>query len=53
MFKYDATINNNILRELEEAEQQAKETAKIIYELKERVAVLVKVLKKLLGCDIY
>lgn len=43
VFTFDATINNNVLKELEEAERQAKETAKIINELKERVAVLVKV----------
>lgn len=46
MFKYDPTISNNVLRELEEAEMQAKETARIIYELKERVAELVKVKQK-------
>lgn len=43
VFKYDATINNNIVRELDEAEKQAKETAKIIYELKQRVGELLKV----------
>lgn len=43
VFKYDPTISNNVLRELDEAEKQAKDTAQIIYELKERVAELVKV----------
>lgn len=33
-----------MLRELEEAEQQARETANIIYELKQRVSQLLSVI---------
>lgn len=42
MFKFDPAIDAAVLRELEDAEQQAKETAKIIYELKTRVTELLK-----------
>ncbi|KAG5892911.1 hypothetical protein JTB14_006226 [Gonioctena quinquepunctata] len=42
VFKYDAAIDHAVLKELEDAEKQAKETAKIIGELKERVTELSK-----------
>nr|XP_023016569.1 outer dense fiber protein 2 isoform X1 [Leptinotarsa decemlineata] len=42
VFKYDATIDSAVLKELEDAEKQAKETAKIIEELKNRVMELSK-----------
>ncbi|KYB28655.1 outer dense fiber protein 2 [Tribolium castaneum] len=41
-FKFDPAIDAAVLRELEEAEKQAKATAKIIYELKTRVTELLK-----------
>ncbi|KAK4877754.1 hypothetical protein RN001_010260 [Aquatica leii] len=37
---YDPNIDAMVIKELEDAEQQAMETAKIIYELKQRVAQL-------------
>ncbi|KAF5278926.1 hypothetical protein FQR65_LT15485 [Abscondita terminalis] len=37
---YDPNIDAVVIKELEDAEQQAMETAKIIYELKQRVAQL-------------
>ncbi|KAK5642962.1 hypothetical protein RI129_009129 [Pyrocoelia pectoralis] len=37
---YDPNIDSVVIKELEDAEQQAMETAKIIYELKQRVAQL-------------
>ncbi|XP_044269429.1 outer dense fiber protein 2 [Tribolium madens] len=42
IFKFDPAIDAAVLRELEEAEKQAKATAKIIYELKTRVTELLK-----------
>ncbi|XP_025835040.1 myosin-2 isoform X2 [Agrilus planipennis] len=39
-FQYDPTIDAAVLAELEDAERQAMETAKIIYELKQRVGEL-------------
>lgn len=37
------TADASVLRELEEAENEAKETAKIVNELKQRVGQLLKV----------
>ncbi|KAJ8943935.1 hypothetical protein NQ314_009599 [Rhamnusium bicolor] len=41
-FKFDPAIDAAVLKELEDAEKQAKETAKIINELKTRVAELLQ-----------
>lgn len=41
-FKFDPTIDSAVLTELESAEKQAKETAKIICDLRNRVAELLK-----------
>lgn len=40
---FDPNIDNALIKELEAAEKQAQETAQIINELKERLAVLVAV----------
>lgn len=41
-FKFDPTIDSAVLKELESAEKQAKETAKIISDLRTRVGELLK-----------
>lgn len=40
---YDRNIDAAVIKELEDAERQAMETAKIIYDLKQRVAQLLSV----------
>lgn len=42
VFKFDPTIDSAVLKELEDAERQAKETADIITELRNRVGELLK-----------